>query len=254
MSCLLRRTFVFLDKVGPATERRLWSSGITGWDDFLAAERVPGVGKERKRAHDRALRRAREALEKFDGRYLAGLLPTGESWRYFPELGGGAVYLDIETTGLGRDSPITVVGLYDGRRRTSLIRGRDLSRDSISRALKDCRLLVTFNGAGFDLPIIRHQFRGALPRVPHLDLRYAARRLGLGGGLKKIERKMGLSRDDDIRGMSGEDAVRLWHVWERDGNRNALRLLVEYNMADVVNLRPLAERICAGLEKKVTRP
>ena len=62
-----------------------------------------------------------------------------------------------------------------------------------------------------------------------------------------------LARDSDIQGMSGEDAVRLWHVWERDGNRNALRLLVDYNMADVVNLKPMAERICAAVEKDAAR-
>ncbi len=250
---LLRRSFIFLHMVGPATEKRIWSSGIHDWDAFLESGEVPGVGRDMKKEHDRVVRRAVRAMDRSDGAFLSDLLPTRESWRYYPDLGDGAVFLDIETTGLGRDSPVTVVGLYDGRREVSLIRGNDLSARSLRRELKDSRMLVTFNGAGFDLPMLERHFPGAVPRIPHLDLRFAAGRLGHRGGLKKIERQFGLSRSEDIQGMSGEDAVRLWHVWERDGNRNALRLLVNYNMADVVNLRELAGKVCAGLHRRLRR-
>ncbi len=54
---------------------------------------------------------------------------------------------------------------------------------------------------------------------------------------------MGISRPDDVKGMSGEDAVRLWRLFERRSNRNALKLLLKYNREDIVNLRPLTEML-----------
>ena len=51
--------------------------------------------------------------------------------------------------------------------------------------------------------------------------------------------------------MTGEDAVYLWRLWERKGNRNALQLLIEYNAEDCRNLRTLADYVYSGLKKQV---
>jgi uncharacterized protein YprB with RNaseH-like and TPR domain len=66
------------------------------------------------------------------------------------------------------------------------------------------------------------------------------RRIGYKGGLKSIEEQLGMCRNDGIRGLSGWDAVRLWHEWE-DGRQESLDTLVDYNRADVENLKFLAE-------------
>ncbi len=69
---------------------------------------------------------------------------------------------------------------------------------------------------------------------------FAARRLGLQGGLKFIERELQIHREDAIEGLDGWDAVRLWQRW-RGGEEAALDLLLRYNAADARNLEPLAE-------------
>ena len=56
------------------------------------------------------------------------------------------------------------------------------------------------------------------------------------GGLKRIERQIGISREDEIEGMSGYDAVRLWREWRTRKNQAALDLLLAYNRADIENL------------------
>jgi hypothetical protein len=40
--------------------------------------------------------------------------------------------------------------------------------------------------------------------------------------------------------LSGTDAVWLWHA-QRQGDRTALRRLLEYNLHDAFHLRPIAE-------------
>jgi uncharacterized protein YprB with RNaseH-like and TPR domain len=146
-------------------------------------------------------------------------------------------------------SAITVVGVLVGDRFTSIVRWRDLTRGRLAEALGDASMLVTFNGAGFDLPMLRTHYPVPALEMPHLDLRFAARRVGLGGGLKRVERCLGIARDREFAMMTGKDAVRLWRLWERKGNAKALRLLLKYNEADVVNMRTVANEVCARAER-----
>jgi uncharacterized protein len=101
-------------------------------------------------------------------------------------------------------------------------------------------LLVTFNGYQFDVPFLRARLPDARLDQLHIDLRFVLRSLGYRGGLKAIERQLGLVRDDEIRHVDGFEAVRLWHRWRR-GDRDALTRLVMYNLADVLNLVGLME-------------
>ena len=59
--------------------------------------------------------------------------------------------------------------------------------------------------------------------------------LGYRGGLKAVERNLGLRRDPAIQGVDGFEAVQLWRRY-RQGDRAALRKLMLYNLTDVVNL------------------
>jgi uncharacterized protein YprB with RNaseH-like and TPR domain len=149
--------------------------------------------------------------------------------------------VDIETTGVSFRSPVTVVGVYDGTRMHTLVRGINLNHDNLGAILSSVSVIVTFNGASFDLPLIEYNFPGTVPRVPHVDLKHALRRLGLTGGLKVIEREMGIERDHRVEYMTGQDAVYLWRLWEKQGKKNALDLLTEYNAADCMNLKTLAD-------------
>ena len=101
-------------------------------------------------------------------------------------------------------------------------------------------MIVTFFGAGFDIPKLKKAF----PEVPfdqiHLDLCYALKRVGYRGGLKKIERQLGIARSGETDGLTGRDAIRLWNEYQ-SGRDSSLKLLVDYNREDVVNLERLAQ-------------
>jgi hypothetical protein len=246
---MLQQTFLHVDGVGYRTEERLWRAGIRSWEDFPRRAGRAGIRRGLARRIEDEVERSSDALRRRRYRYFADALPVREQWRAWADFRGDVAYLDIETTGLsiGR-SAITVVGVYDGRRERSYVRGVNLS--DLPHALARARLLVTYNGAQFDVPFLRRAFpRLRLDQI-HVDLRYPLRRIGLGGGLKAIEREVGIERSDETAGLSGADAVRLWHTYEA-GDDGALDLLLDYNMADVVNLEPLAELAYRGLRTRL---
>ncbi len=241
---VLDRTFVLLDRVGDRTERRIWDQGVRTWDDFLDRESVSPFSPQRKEVADRTLEEAKDAMVRRSSEFFAQRMPGRDIWRLYPNFSEDALFLDIETTGLSRHSAITVVGLARGGRFRALVRGKDLTRKNLAKEMEGARLIVTYNGASFDLPMLRNKYPVPTLEIPHLDLRYLARRVGLGGGLKRIERQLGLERDREFAMMTGEDAVHLWHLWDRRGNEKALDLLLRYNEADVVNLKEVADIIC----------
>jgi uncharacterized protein YprB with RNaseH-like and TPR domain len=234
---VIYRTFVHLPGVGPKTERRLWRAGVLTWSDFLQRGAAGVMAPDREAEARAALR---EDLERaHDPAWLAGRFPPAEHWRLFRHFQDKAVYLDIETTGgAGGIDDITVIGVYDGQRVQTFIDGRDL--DLFEDSLVDRAVIVTFNGARFDLPVVRRRFRHVRFPPIHLDLLHLLRRCGVRGSLKRIEEKMGLARPEAVRGLDGWDAVRLWQR-HLDGEAGALDLLIQYNTQDIVNLRPLAE-------------
>ena len=247
---MLRNTFVLLDRIGPQREASLWRSGIESWDDFVSARRIKGLAEDTKAVMDVELQAADEKLSRKDARYFSSKLYSRDHWRCLNDLGDSVVYLDIETTGISNRSPITVIGIYDGRRMHTLVRGQNLNHRDLSSMLSSASAIVTFNGSSFDLPVIRAQFPNAVPDIPHIDLKHALRRLGFTGGLKRIERELDITRDERVEYMTGEDAVYLWRLWERNGNRNALNLLTEYNAADCMNMRVLANIAYRGLKRR----
>ena len=168
-----------------------------------------------------------------------------EAWRAWPDFRDRCVYLDIETDGGRTGSAITTIGLYDKDGFTGLVRHNDLGNfpDIISRY----SMIVTFFGASFDLPMLQKRFGSVRFDQIHLDLCPTLRRLGLKGGLKSIEKQLGLSRGEDTDGLTGLDAIRLWRRYER-GDQNALDTLIAYNREDVVNLEILAEHAYTRLK------
>jgi hypothetical protein len=131
------------------------------------------------------------------------------------------------------------VGLYDGFDYKTLVRGNNLDKQTLEEELHRYKYLITFFGAGFDVPFLRESL-GIRLSIPHFDLCFAARRLGIQGGLKKLETLFGIEREDAVRGMNGYDAVKLWGHAER-GSSEALDLLLIYNREDTANLMRLAD-------------
>ena len=238
---MLESTFVLLKGIGESTERRIWDSGVSDWHAFLACGSLPGIAPDRKRCYDADITLAIRRLQEGHSRYFSRCLKARDRWRLFETFRSHAVYLDIETTG-GPPAygEVTVVGLYANGRMTSLVRGKSLTEERLTSELSKYHLVLTFFGSVFDLPYLRAKFPGVVLDHPHIDLCFAARRLGLGGGLKRIESLMGIGRSADLQGLDGWEAVRLWHAWRR-GETDALDLLLRYNAADTRNLEPLAE-------------
>jgi len=167
-------------------------------------------------------------------------LSPADIWRLFGRFKDKAVYLDIETSGLyqGVDE-ITVIGLYDGKTAKTFVQGINLAE--FESEINTYELVITFNGAQFDLPFIRRQFPNISLPPAHIDLRFFLKKLGYRGGLKAIEKSFGLHRASNIDGMSGYEAVLLWKAYQW-GDESALDRLIQYNTADIVHLKPLMER------------
>jgi len=248
---MLFNSFIFLDGIGVAKEQMLWNAGISSWDLFLENGTIPGVSATKKEAADTVLDEAATRFRKGDTGHFARLLETKDHWRCYDEFKNRAIYLDIETTGTSNRAPVTVVGMYDGKRMHTLVKGQNLTEDNLRAILGQAEMIITFNGASFDIPVIERAFPGAVPDVPHLDLKHLLRRLGRVGGLKMIEREMGIERDLRIQYLTGQDAVYLWRLWQKHGTWNALETLKEYNSEDCVNLKTLADIACAEMTKRL---
>ncbi|HEX2054930.1 MAG TPA: ribonuclease H-like domain-containing protein [Nitrospiraceae bacterium] len=237
---MLTSTFVHLKGIGQSTESRLWRDGVRDWATFLNRPMVPGISGARKDLYDRDVEAATMALDRGNSRYFARCLKSKDHWRLFEPFKHRVLYMDIETTGASAYyGSVTIVGLYRNGRMSTLIADESLSAARLQDELDQADLLVTFFGSVFDVPYLKAVFSDVRFDLPHFDICFAARKLGVQGGLKQIERDYGIARDSDVAGLDGWDAVRLWHRW-RGGNSNALDLLVRYNEADTRNLETLA--------------
>jgi uncharacterized protein YprB with RNaseH-like and TPR domain len=245
----VQNSFIGVEGVGEATERTLWEHGVTHWDDFHRS--VPGVGETRAERIESFIDDGRAAVAAGDADFFGRRFPDDALWRLHGTFGDDACYLDIETTGLDHHRhDVTTVSLHRAGETTTLVSGRDLTAAALRDVVADATFLVTFNGRRFDVPFLEAALDVDLS-LPHVDLLYPCRRLGLTGGLKAIESEVGIDRDRPD--LSGADAVRLWREYER-GDERALETLVEYNRADTVNLATLLDRVVADLGAAVREP
>jgi uncharacterized protein YprB with RNaseH-like and TPR domain len=248
---VLRATFRHIEGIGPWTEAELWKAGVHDWARFRERRWVSGISAERKSRYDAELAVGEDALRERRAEYFAYRLPPSEHWRLYREFRRETAFLDIETTGLSPyGSDVTVVTVHGGGATRTFVRGEDL--DELPAYLHPFALLVTFNGTFFDVPFLRTSFPSWMPPPGHVDLRFALKRLGYRGGLKRIEAELGLGDRAGVEGIHGADAVRLWYDGER-GNEAARALLVEYNRADTVNLEPLLDFAVEGLTRGLVR-
>ena len=245
---MLRQSFIFLDRFGHKKEKFLWQQGIRDWDDFLHAKRIRGISPLKKMACDRQILSAREALRSSNPKYFT-LLPAAEQFRLWDEFHEKVLFLDIETSSYYRD--ITVIGMFDRDRVMTLVKGYNLDRELFLQTLSRYDILVTFNGRAFDVPVIRQYFSLDID-IPHIDLMTVCRRIGLTGGLKRIEAELGIRREDGVVGVTGEDAVYLWESFRISKDPHYLNKLLRYNEEDVINMVPIAEYAIPLLWEQVT--
>jgi len=146
-------------------------------------------------------------------------------------------YLDIETDRRGK---ICVVGLLVENNGFLQWYGDDISSENIERELCNVKTIDTFNGDLFDLPQMKKGLNIDLQtNYISRDLFKDKKKLGIKGGLKQLEKMFGIERKTE--GVNGYQAMWLWEKYKRHGNEDALKLLLEYNKEDVVNLTRLEE-------------
>ena len=152
------------------------------------------------------------------------------------------VFLDIETTGLNpNQSKITVIGIGKSNGKVTQLIGAGVTNGNLQKALQGVKKIVTYNGERFDFPFIeKHLGIDIKERHESEDLMYKCWEHNLDGGLKKVEKKLGISRSSNV---NGEKAVQLWNQYKRYGNKKALKDLIEYNKEDVLNLAKLRKKL-----------
>ncbi len=242
---MLQNTFLHFRGISFKTESELWRSGVHCWEDWETlrdrlqprlfeecADRPPGNG----------LALFHRALVESNADFFAERLPRSEYYRIALTFPKRTLFLDIETTGLSiyYDS-ITVVGWSYGNEYDFIVQGDDEGK--LRDVLADARAIVTFNGSLFDIPFLLKAFPGIpIPRC-HVDLRFFAKRVGLSGGQKAIEKHLNImTRPKGVADLKGENAPLLWsrYCW---GDVSALDTLIAYNRADVEGMKVIFDRV-----------
>lgn len=158
-------------------------------------------------------------------------------------------YIDIETTGLSRRfAELTIIGIaLEKNSQCEVVQlfNTDLSDEKLLAVLHGVDELYSYNGSRFDLPFIRAKLGVDLRMCfRHTDLMYDCWRCKLKGGLKAVERKLGINRN--LKEVNGYVAVDLWYEYVNNHNRQALSTLLEYNREDIVNLQVLRQKLQIG--------
>ena len=194
-------------------------------------------------------------------RLLAGVTPgSGRS---------PVVFLDLETTALDRGAGalafmVGIAGLVDGVLRVEQWILTRLSSEaamlagvmrSIEALAGPGAVLSSFNGASFDLPLLRTRLRraglsAATLERPHLDLLPPARRMWRGRGpdcrLVTLERtQLAVRRVHDI---AGHEIPAVFWAWLRRPNdpevQAVMARVADHNLADLITLPALAAALC----------
>jgi uncharacterized protein len=156
-------------------------------------------------------------------------------------------YLDIETTSLlNGGGIITVIGIYvsdEAEERVIQLIDEKITEDNLLKALEGVEIIYTYNGTGFDLPFIKDCIGIDLAdHFEHKDLMFSCWSNNLYGGLKKVEKILGIGRKTE--GIDGRKAVELWKRYKNYEDTDALATLLEYNKEDVINLRTIKDKLC----------
>ena len=231
---MLQQTFLHIPGIGPKTEQGFWAAGVDDWNAFFDDASLKLSASKRTAIAD-VLTESRRQLDRRNPEFFAQRLPASQQWRLFSEFRGQTAYLDIETTGLEADCTISTIAVYDGSRMATYVHGQNL--DDFIEDIRRYKLLVTYNGKCFDVPVIERFFGVTLDHA-HIDLRYVLAGLGLKGGLKRCEAQLGMGRGN-LEDIDGLFAVVLWKAYLRNRDEQALETLLAYNLQDAINLESL---------------
>lgn len=170
------------------------------------------------------------------------------------------LFIDIETLGLSPSEPLFLVGLLAMDPERGLVcdqlLARDLSEEAsvlagLSERLSAARLLVSFNGIGFDIPYIRTRAGAldvAMPAIPaHVDVLLDARpRFGRrlpNCRLVTLEKHVcGREREGDV---PGSQVPAVYHAYLRTHDASGLANIARHNVLDLATTAELFGRFWA---------
>ena len=217
---LITNTYQHISGIGPKKEALLWEEGLTDWQSALKNINYYAMPN---------------SIKKFPNQIL---------YRLYPMFMDKTVFLDIETTGMKpAKSYVTVIGCYDGKDMQVFVHGKN-ERDFLDY-IKNYSIVVTFNGSCFDIPFLERYFNTKI-KCAQIDLRFVLKDLGYTGGLKKIEKDVGIDRGDDMLGVNGYTAVLLWNYYLDTKDETAIDSLIHYNLLDTIDLEYL---LCLAYNK-----
>ncbi len=241
-----RSAFLHLPGFGPKKVASLRASGIGCWSDLLHHHHLDLPGLEDSAPEwVKAIWRDEQAFTANNLNHLVNTLHRSDHWRILADFLEQATYLDIETTGDQQRPEITlIIAKHKGNLHTYTA---EHNLDDFLHLLDDITMLVTFNGASFDVPQMENHFHIPMRDIAHIDLRWVCYHTQMRGGLKEIERAIGLIRPTDLIGMDGAEADWLWQRWKATSNPALLNRLTRYCAADVIGLEHLSRWLIAHL-------
>jgi uncharacterized protein YprB with RNaseH-like and TPR domain len=175
-------------------------------------------------------------------------------------------FLDTETTGLaggtGTYAFLVGVGRYDGQ---GFHLAQFFMRDPIEEPallaaltefLEPCQALVTFNGKGFDVPLLNARYitngeQPALASLAHLDLLPLARRLWR---VRLPSRSLGYLEEHILGLVRDQEDVPGWLIpslyfgYLRSGDARAMKSVFYHNAIDVLSLAALLSHVAEMLD------
>jgi uncharacterized protein YprB with RNaseH-like and TPR domain len=175
-------------------------------------------------------------------------------------------FLDTETTGLaggtGTYAFLVGVGRYDGQ---GFHLAQFFMRDPIEEPallaaltefLEPCQALVTFNGKGFDVPLLNARYitngeQPALASLAHLDLLPLARRLWR---VRLPSRSLGYLEEHILGLVRDQEDVPGWVIpglyfgYLRSGDARAMKSVFYHNAVDVLSLAALLSHVAEMLD------
>ncbi|MCK4299807.1 MAG: ribonuclease H-like domain-containing protein, partial [Planctomycetes bacterium] len=173
-------------------------------------------------------------------------------------------FLDTETTGLaggtGTYAFLVGVGRYDGQEfHLAQFFMRDPIEEpallaALTEFLRPCQALVTFNGKGFDVPLLNARYitngeQSPLVSLAHLDLLPLARRLWRP---RLPSRALGYLEEHILGLIRAQEDVPGWVIpslyfgYLRSGDARAMKSVFYHNAMDVLSLAALLSHV-AGL-------
>jgi len=233
----IKSTFIHLNKVGNKTEKELWTKKIFTWDAYQSQIENTNLFFDRTISK---LSESFQALENNDVDFFANTLPKKEYFRLALSFPQDVIFLDIETTGLSRYyDHITMIGWSLNGEYDYYVQGID-KEDKFREALNKSKIIVTFNGAIFDIPFIKNYFKDIKTPQCHIDLRFLAKGVDLSGGQKSIEDQIGFKRSKSLKNTDGYMATVFWDEYKW-GKKSSLEKLIAYNHSDVEGMKAILD-------------